>query len=221
MNLRKSDVYLDICTQRDYLAPDGSCTSANAEQVLTNIKHVMAFARWAKVPTLSCVDVRRPDDVRGLPRPNCVVGTPGQRKVTCSVLPDRVVIDSDNCLCVPLDLLERHQQAILTKQHTDPFTNPKLDRLLTEMPSRRFVVFGVSLETSLRLLVLGLLLRQRRVALVRDACGYWSAAEADMALRQLEAKGCELITTPQIVETAVSERLRRAVPARRNERFVA
>ena len=189
---RMSDVFLDVCTQRDYLGSRGTHRAINADRALANIKHLMAFARWASIPTLSCVDVCRAHDPYGTHTPYCVAGTEGQRKVRYSLLPDRVVVESDNCLCVSLDLFQQHQQAILVKEHRDPFTNPKLDRLLTELRTRRYIIFGVSLETSIRLLVLGLLLRHRKVTLVADACGYWSVAEADMALRQLAAKGCQL-----------------------------
>jgi nicotinamidase-related amidase len=198
---RLSDVFIDVCTQRDYLSPEGSRRTINSEAITANVKHLMALARWAKVPTLSCVDACRPHDALGVPNPSCVLGTAGQEKIAYSLLPDHVVIESDNCLCVSLDLLQRHQQAILIKRHRDPFTNPKLDRLLTELPARRLVVFGVALETSIRLLVLGLLLRHRRATVVTDACGFWNGNEADMTLRQLAAKGCQMQSTHQVVET--------------------
>ncbi len=201
---RRVDVLVDICTQRDYLACDGAQPTLNAPLILPHLKHLMAFARWVKVPTLSCVDLRRPDEVRGLAHRVCVLGTPGQQKLSCTLLPDRVAVESDNCLCVALDILQQHQQVILGKQHRDPFTNPKLDRLLTEMPARRFVVVGVGLESSLRLLALGLLLRHRRVALIHDACGWWNAEDGGMALRQLAAKGCELLSTQQWLESAAA-----------------
>jgi len=205
---RRPDVFVDMCTQRDYLALDGASPSLNASQITPNLKHLMAFARWAHIPTLSCVDARRPGDVRGLAASNCVLGTRGQQKLPFTLLPDRVQIDSDNCLCVSLEVLQQHQQAILVKEHRDPFTNPKLDRLLTELPIRRFVVFGVSLETSIRLLALGLLLRHRRIAVVQDACGWWDAEDGEMALRQLAAKGCELLTTAQLLETSLGQHKR-------------
>jgi nicotinamidase-related amidase len=216
LSRRISDVFLDVCTQRDYLSPDGARRIVNADRITTNIKHLMALARWARLPTLSCVDACRPHEVRGVPHPFCVLGTLGQQKIPCSLLPDRVVIESDNCLCVSLDLLLQHQQAILVKGHRDPFTNPKLDRLLTEMPTRRYVVFGVSLETSIRPLVLGLLLRRRHVTLVPDACGYWNYNEAEMTLRQLAAKGCQMLTTQQMVSLKRAGRL-----GLRHPRFVA
>ncbi len=135
--------------------------------------------------------------------PDCVIGTHGQTKVAFSLLPDHVCIDSDNCLCVSLDVLRNHQQAILAKEYHDPFSNPKLDRLLTEMPTRRFVVFGVSLEASIRLLALGLLLRHRQVVVVRDACGWWNDEDGEMAARKLLAKGCRFLNTEELVEQAL------------------
>ncbi len=213
-----TDVLLDVCTQRDYLCCDGARRNVNADQVVTNVKHLMAFARWAKVPTISCVDGCRPDAARGLPNPCCVLGTPGYRKIQFSLLPDRVMVESDNRLCISLDILKQHQQAILVKQHRDPFTNPKLDRLLTEMATRRYVVFGVSLESSIRLLGLGLLLRGRRVTVVHDACGFWNAMEADMSLRQMLAKGCDIMSTQELIRSKLAqlnERARRRLSQRR------
>jgi len=219
--LHKSDVFLDVCTQRDYLLSGGARVCVNAADVLANLKRLMAFARWEKVPTLSCVEGRRPDEVRGIPNPDCVLGTPGQQKIGFTLLPSRTVVESNNSLAVPLDILEHTQQAILIKRHRDPFTNPKLDRLLTEMPARRFVVFGVPLESSIRLLILGLLLRLRKVTLVADACGYWSPNEAEMALRHLSAKGCEIVTTEQLIQTTINQRRPMVRVRTRHRRSVA
>ena len=214
---RSSDVLLDVCTQRDYLAPEGARPAMNAATVADNLKHLIALARWARIPTLSCVEVHHYDQVRGTPNPACVAGTFGQQKMPFSFLPRRVVVESDNFLCVSLDLFARYQQAILTKTHRDPFTNPKLDRLLTELPANRFVLFGVSLENTLRLLSLGLLLRHRRVTLITDACAYYNEGDADMTLRQLAAKGCELVTTQQFVQSSFDRfRVRNTRPRRRH-----
>lgn len=219
--LHKSDVFLDVCTQRDYLMPGGARVCANAADVLSNLKRLMAFARWEKAPTLSCVEARRPDEVRGVANPDCVLGTAGQQKLGCTLLPHRMVIESNNSLAIPLDILEHVQQAILIKRHRDPFTNPKLDRLLTEMPARRFIVFGVPLESSIRLLILGLLLRLRQVTLVADACGYWSQNEAEMSLRHLSAKGCEIVTTEQLIQTTIHQRRPMVRVRTRHRRSVA
>ncbi len=199
-----SDVLLDICTQRDYLCNWGNRACTNAAPAAENIRQLMVMARWTKLPMLSCVEVRRPDEVRGCVRPDCVLGSRGQEKVGSTLLPRRIIVESDNRLCVPLDILASFQQAIFAKRHRDPFTNPKLDRLLTEMPAQRFVLFGVATECAVRLTALGLLLRGRRVAIIADACGHWNQGESEMALRQLVAKGCELIATDVYVAAQLS-----------------
>lgn len=215
------DILVDVCTQWDYLDPRGNRPCVNSARVVSNLRHLMATARWLKLPVLSCAEVRRPDETRGVERPDCVLGTAGYEKLGCTLLPRRIVVESDNRLCVPLDIFESFQQAILAKRHRDPFTNPKLDRLLTEVPARRFVIWGVALEASIRLIVLGLLLRGRSVAVVHDACGCWNQGEADMSLRQIAAKGCELLTTERFVHAALASR--RPAHSLRNgkDRFVA
>jgi len=187
--------------QRDYVAPRGTHRCLNAEQIAQNVKHLIAFARWTGISVLSCVDRRRANDVSGETQCNFSKETPEAEKIAFSLLPNRTVVESDNCLCISLDILRDYQQVILTKWHRDPFTNPKFDRLVTELPAKRFVLFGVPVESSLRLLALGLLLRKRRVVLVYDACGFWDADRANMALRQLGVKGCELRSTDEFLRS--------------------
>ena len=196
--MRKSgqrEVLVDLCVQREYLTLNGHQPCTNADQVALNVKHLMAFARLTKAPVLSCVDVDGGNRIGAEYVSIATRAAPQDRKAAFSLLPHYTVVESDNSLCVPLDILQHHQQVIFTKVHRDPFTNPKFDRLLTEMPAQRFAVFGIPLENSLRILVLGLLRRRRRVALLTDACGYWNREEAEMVLRQLAVKGCLLTTT--------------------------
>lgn len=205
MTIGQRDVLVDLCIQREYLADNQPARCRNAEQVVVNVKHIMAFARLTKAPVLSCVDVHCANRI-GADYVNVGrAGEPDERKAAFSLLPRHTVVQSDNSLSVALDVLQKHQQAIFTKVHRDPFTNPKLDRLLTEMPVRRFVVFGIPLESSLRFLVLGLLRRNRQVTLLRDTCGYWNSQEADMVLRQLSVKGCEITTASQYLGAGLAQ----------------
>ncbi len=217
----KRDVFVDLCTQREYLSQDGPRRCQNAAQVALNVKHVMAFARLAKVPVVSCVDVNGANWIGREFVSILSREAPDEQKAAFTLLPHYTVIESDNSLCVPLDVLQRYQQAIFTKVHRDPFTNPKLDRLLTEMPARRFVVFGIPLETSLRVLVLGLLRRKRRVTLLTDACGFWNRQEADMVVRQIGVKGCRLMTADEYLGGALSLIARRLKLRIRPSRSVA
>lgn len=221
VELRDLEVFLDVCTQQDYLGVGGARPVRNLPSVRANLKRLMAYARWARVPTVSCVEHHRFDEVRGRPNPACVAGTFGQQKLNCSVLPRRVVIESDNYLCVPLDVFKQYQQAILTQLQRDPFANPKLDRLLTELPVSRFVLLGVGLETNIRLLALGLLLRHRAVTVISDASGFWNDSDAEMTVRQLAAKGCTILSTNEYLAQRVPLVRPKAGPIRLRPRHVA
>ncbi|GMU81852.1 MAG: hypothetical protein AMXMBFR47_17230 [Planctomycetota bacterium] len=203
-DLGKSDVLVDMCVQREYFLPDSPHRCVNAGPVSRCVRKMMAFARWARTPVLSCIDTHRPHDIGAEFVTAAGDGSPIERMIGGTLLPRHRVIESDNCLCIALDVLKDQQQAIFTKVHRDPFTNPKLERLLTEMPARRFVLFGVPLESSLRLLALGLMMRGRRVMLIEDGCGYYRDAEASMVLRQLSVKGCEISQSEHYIRDAVA-----------------
>ncbi len=206
VELAKSDVFVDYCVQWDYLAADRAGRAENAPSVLANLRTLMEFAASAHAPIISCVDLRRSNETRdGLHLARGAMDL-SREKPDFTLMSDRVLVENDNCLGVALDLLRTHQQAIFSKYHRDPFTNPKLDRLLTEMPARRFVLFGAALEHSLRILALGLVRRGRRVVLIEDACAYAKSDEAIMVLRQLAVKGCELFGTQVYLQSLTQRR---------------
>lgn len=217
----KRDVFLDMCVQRDYLNPESPQCCANSGAIFRNLKRLMAFIRWAKAPLLSCVDSdcgnRIGEQFVAVRSAVSIV----QRRFAFSVMPDYRVVESDNCLCVALDILKDCQQAIFSKVHRDPYTNPKLDRLLTEMPARRFIVFGLPLDTSLRMLVLGLIRRNRRVLLIDDACGWYNPQEAAMIMRKLIVKGSEVSSTQEFIRERVAQMHRSRRFRFRDGRWVA
>ncbi len=213
----RQDVIVVVGVQRDYLTRE-STRCRNAESIVRQIRRLMAYARRKRVPVISCLDAYPMRNGKPLPTPAGCNGHGRLRDCVPSfgIMPDHVVIEGDNCLCVALDVLKQHHQAFLIKEQPDPYSNPKLDRLLTEMPARRFVVCGAPLETSVRMLALGLIRRQRRVILLHDACGYYNADSAAMTLRQLDVKGCRLVTTSRYLEHVLRPRPRRLRPDSRS-----
>lgn len=212
MDLRQCDVLIDMCVQNEYLTALPQHPTPEVP-VLGNLQRIMSVARLTRLPMISCVDLRRPNQVDPEVQRLDADENPENHKASFSLMHDHRVVATDNFLCAPLDILQQTQQAIFGKYHRDPYTNPKLDHLLTEMPARRFVVFGVPVEHSLRILVLGLLRRHRRVALVHDACGAWNTAEAALVLRQLEVKGCEMFDTESFIRLVAGAS---AIPALRS-----
>lgn len=204
-------VLIDVATQRDFLVSNAALPIVNRTEALPKIRTLMDWAKSQRIPVVSCIEAKRPgDDWHGRPR-HCIDGTAGQKKLPFTLLNDRVTVEADNSFAMPLDLLKRTHQVIFRKRTEDLLANPKADRLLNELDPERFVLFGVGLETWIRILALGLLVRQKRVTVVRDACGFWDPVAADLALRQLEAKGVRLIDADDMI---VSEPVK---PARRNK----
>lgn len=191
-------VLIDLNTQCDYLLPRGAVPVANRSEIIPNIRRLFEWARHWAVPVISSLDAHRPDEAfHGVAR-HCVDRTPGQRKLPFTLLPRRILLDGDNTLDLPPDILLRYRQIIFAKRSRDLLGNPKADRLLTDMTMTHHIVFGILSEHCVKATVLALLTRQRNVVVVRDACGHWNGNEAELALRQIEAKGAYLATTDQI-----------------------
>lgn len=207
-------VLIDIDTQFDFLDPDGKRPIANP-QVLENLRRLFQWARRGDLTLVSSIDVHRitepPTDVTA----HCLEGTAGIAKLPFTLLPRRILVQTDNTIDLPFDLLTRYKQVLFVKHGNDLTSNPKADRLLTEIEAKHFALFGVGLEESIRSLALSLMARRRVVWLVVDACGYWDVQAADLAARQIEAKGARIITTDELIRLCpprCARRRRTALP---------
>jgi len=193
-------VVLDLNTQRDFCDPKGARPVRNVCQLTGTLPRLVEWTTRQRVPIISSMDSHRRNEIhRGISQEHCIDGTPGQLKLSYTVLATAVAVEGDNTLSVPLDLFGMHQQVIFRKRTPDLFGNPKADRFLTQLAVNEFVVCGVGLEYSVRTMALGLLGRGRKVTVVYDACGYWTAPDADLALRQLRAKGADIVSIDQLV----------------------
>lgn len=203
---------IDMNTQCDFLLPKGAVPVANRAQVLPNIRRIMNWGRVERVPVISSLEChRRGEPVNGLPA-FCLDQSQGQRKLPFTLLPRRIVLHGDNTLDVPLDPFRRYRQVIFTKRGTDFLTNPKADRLINSVCISQFIVFGTLVETSIKAAVLALIARHRTAIVVRDACGYWCPSDAELSMRQMEAKGAILTTTDELISGHYVEKLNAIKP---------
>ena len=211
-------VTVDLNTQQDFCAPNGAYPVANLDDLLPALRRVIAWTKRNYAPMVSSLDSHRPYDLPEANLPiHCVDGSKGQRKIPFTVFPLNVHIEVDNTLAIPLDLFGQHQQVVFRLRTEDLLTNPKADRFLTQLPTEEFIVFGNSTESAVKALVLGLLARHKKVSVIADACGYWNKASADLALRQMAAKGARLITVDELRSRRLSRSHRYPVTsARRN-----
>ncbi|MBI5765522.1 MAG: cysteine hydrolase [Planctomycetes bacterium] len=200
-------VLVDLNTQCDFLLPKGALPVSNRKEALPNIRNLMNWARNTRLPVISSLEAHRPGEhVRGLPL-HCVDRSGGQKKIPFTLLPKRILLYGDNTIDVPGDIFRRFQQVIFTKRDRDFLNNPKADRLVNNLDVNHIVVFGVVTEYCVKAAVLGLLIRRHRVVVVSDACGYWSSADSELSLRQMDAKGAIVVTTNELISGQADERI--------------
>jgi nicotinamidase-related amidase len=194
---RRKPILVDIDTQKDFLLADGKACIRNHRRVLAHIRRVMAWARSQHIPIISTAEVypsNNGEDAAG----HCIDGTEGQKEVRYTLLGDRVSFAADGNTDLPRDMLRRHRQVILHKRCVDPFDEPRIDRLLSELRAGEFILVGTSLEGAVKMTALGLLQRGKRVTVVVDAVGTHNKKEANLTLRKMETKGARLIETRKL-----------------------
>ncbi|MBN2562150.1 MAG: isochorismatase family protein [Phycisphaerae bacterium] len=200
-------ILVDMNTQCDFLLPKGALPVVNRGRILPNIRRIMNWGRIEGVPIISSLECHRNGEPgNGLPR-HCVDRSSGQKKLPFTLMPRRIILHGDNTLDLPLEPFRRYQQVIFTKRNHDFLSNPKADRLINHTRAKYIAVFGVLAEHCVKTAVLGLLARHRRVVVIRDACGYLSYGDAELAFRQMAAKGATLVTTEQLLSGEVDARL--------------
>lgn len=195
---KRRQVLVDINTQRDFLLADGGACIRNHRRVLAHIRRMMAWARFKNIPIISTCEIH-PDEGghNGDPR-YCVDGTSGQHKISYTLMENHITFPADGSTDLPRDMLRRYQQIILQKRTEDPFDEPRIDRLLSELCAAEFILIGACAEGAVKAAALGLLQRDKRVSVVVDAVGYHDNREAKMAFRKMEAKGARLIETRRL-----------------------
>ena len=202
-------VVVDVNTQRDFCEPDGQFPVVNTRELTPAMRHMVAWVRRNAAPVISSIESHRPCDLAGNGKPvYCVDGSIGQRKVEFTTFPNNAHVEVDNTLSCPIDLFRQYQQVVFRKRTDDLLSNPKADRFFTQVPATEFILFGIALEESIKALALGLLARGKHVSVVVDACGYWNRAMADLALRQVTAKGADIISVSELLVRRLDRKTR-------------
>ena len=194
---QRKHILVDIDTQRDFLSPWGNACILNREKVLANIRRVMAWTRFENIPIISTAEVYPNTNGHTL-FDYCLDGTAGQQKIHYTLLSNRVSFPADDWNHLPADLLLSHRQVILHKRCIDPFEEPRIERLLSEVKADEFILIGTCTEEAVKATALGLLHRGKSVRVITDAVGSHTEKEAKLALRKVQAKGAKLIKTKDI-----------------------
>jgi nicotinamidase-related amidase len=195
---KRRQVLVDINTQRDFFLADGAVCIRNHRRVLAHIRRIMAWARARNISIVSTCEVYPEGNGHNGDLRYCIDGTSGQLKIGYTLMRNRVSFPADGNTDLPRDMLRRYQQVILHKRCVDPFEEPRIDRLLSEVCAAEFILVGASAEGAVKAAALGLLQREKKVSVIVDAVGYHDNRDAKMAFRKMEAKGAKLIETRRI-----------------------
>ena len=194
---QRKHILVDIDTQRDFLSAWGNACITDRETVLANIRRMMAWARLEYVPVISTAEVY--PNISSINKVGyCLDGTYGQQKIPYTLLSNRVSFPADDWNALPADLLLSHRQVILHKRCIDPFDEPRIERLFSEIKADEFLLIGACIEDAVKATALGLLHRGKNVRVIVDAVGSQNSKEAKLALRKMAAKGAKLIETKDI-----------------------
>jgi len=197
---RRRRILVDVNTQKDYFLADGKACIGNHRRVLAHIRRMLAWARHNSIAVISTCEVYPGGNGNGVNY--CIDGTDGQKKIHYALLNRRISFPADGSMDLPADLFRRYQQVILHKRCADPFAEPRIERLLTELWAGEFIIVGASTEGAVKAMALGLLQRAKKVTVVADAVGSHNKREAELALRKMKAKGAKLVETKKIAGTS-------------------
>jgi len=203
---RRKQILIDINTQRDFLLAGGNACVRNHRRVLAHIRRMMAWARYRNIPVISTCEVY-PNNNGGSSIDYCIDGTEGQKKIPYTLLSDRATFPADNSTDLPADVMRQHRQVVLYKRCFDPFDEPRIERLLSEIRANEFILIGASVEGAVSAMALGLLQRGKKVTIVTDAVGAHNKGKSKLAFRKVKAKGARLVETRKIAGTSHLKRV--------------
>lgn len=202
-------VLIDVNTQKDFFERRGAMPVANARAMIPALRKIVAWSKRNGAPVISSLESNRPIELSDSGTPICCVdGSGGQCKMDFTIFPKRTNFELDTTLALPVNPFRQVQQVIFRKRGNDLLLNPKADRLFTYLPVKEYIIYGAGLETAVKSIVLSLLTREQKVSIIVDACGYWHKRQAQLAIRQLNAKGADLITVEDLLSRKLNERYR-------------
>ncbi|HEX2251700.1 MAG TPA: isochorismatase family cysteine hydrolase [Thermoanaerobaculia bacterium] len=210
MQRQPSILFWDVDTQVDFMHPDGALYVGGAEKITSNLARLTAAARQQRIPVIASADDHRlgdaeisesPDFETTWP-PHCMHGTPGQRKIRETSLPEALVIGRDE---ISDTEIRRHvntagEALLILKDQVDVFGNPNTAKLLAEIEPRRIVLYGVALDVCNRHTVDGLWNRGfTKVAVVADAVMAIDEERGNRLLDEWDGRGLEILTTDEVL----------------------
>ncbi len=202
-------VFLDVDTQKDFIIPDGRLSIKGADSIASNLAKLSTYSSEKRVAWFSTMDSHvlddkeisaEPDFKTTFP-PHCMNATTGEERVEATSHPNPLVVDMQTG---SLDkswsyIKARYDSIVFKKNNIDVFSNENFDWLLSYVKPLVFVVFGVATDFCVKSAVEGLLNRNFKVVLVRDAVYAIDQDAERLLFDDWERQGVKLMTTSQVI----------------------
>jgi nicotinamidase-related amidase len=194
-------IVIDIDTQSHFFCRHGSLCIRNHRGVLSNIEKVLHWAQTHRIPIISTLQLHDSHATcpTELARRRLSMG-----KATSTLSKNHLFVPAEDTLDWSISTFEHYDQIIIQKRCFDPFEEPRVDRIFTELPVDEYILIGTPLEGAVKNTALGLLLRQKKITLVTNAVGTLDPYEAQKMLNLRDAKAVRLIKTNALVRSEKS-----------------
>jgi nicotinamidase/pyrazinamidase len=192
-------VFVDVDTQRDFLAPAGSLFIPGSGVILANLARLSRYARDRGIPVLATACAHTPDEKDPEPfPPHCLVGTLGKERIPETARADGLVLAPEESF---QDDGPLPTHLTLEKTRYDVFSRPDADRIVARYGRDRptFVVYGVATDYCVRAAVLGLRARRQDVAVVVDAVNAIDTVAEPEQFTAFVAEGAWLTVTDVVL----------------------
>ncbi len=202
-NLEKQPLFFDVDTQIDFIETAGALYVPGAETLKPRFRQLVRYARINHIPIWGSVDAHHPEDAElnrndGPFPDHCMQGSPGQQKIAETMPTNPTWIENRPYSPAELTEILRHPDEIyFLKQTFNMFDNPNLESLVSDF--NPIVVFGVATDYCVLAAVMGFLDLGKTVYLVADAVKAVTPEDGQNALKKMQAKGCLIVTTDDIV----------------------
>jgi len=203
IKLRRRKVIVDVDTQMHFFRNDSFSCIQNHHCILSNIQQIMKWSQANNVPTISTIQIHsKTADFCDFD----FTDAQWQKKISCTLRNRRRLFDACDCTDLPVGILERYEQVVFSKRCFDPFLEPRIERLFSELSGYEFILIGVLAEEAVKATAMGLLGRLKRVTIVADAVGFYNEITARKMMRCVWAKGARFVNTKRILTYPVYNR---------------
>ncbi len=193
-------VLWEVDAQKDFMLPGGKLYVPGAEKLIPNIRRLVGAAEASRTFLVSsaCAHSENDPEFSAFPA-HCIKGSEGAQIIPEGMKKRFAVIPNDASFKLPANILDS-SQIVIQKQVLDVFSNPHTSEIVERIGRDvKYIVFGVVTEFCVQCASKGLLDRERKVFLVRDAIETLDNKKGQSTINELQVRGARLIDTEEAV----------------------